>query len=110
MNALPELVRVGPYTYRVTTAKADWKKYGPKEDVWGYIDHEAGVILVGVFPNTSLTRSTLLHEVLHACAYATGQIGDELRNEEQWVSSTAPLLIDALRRSPGLVQYLAVDD
>lgn len=56
-------------------------------------------------------REVLLHEVLHACVYASGLAleGDPralLDIEETFVSRTAPTLLDVLRVNPGLVEYL----
>lgn len=50
-------------------------------------------------------RDTLLHEVLHACLFAAagGMTTDE---EERLVASLTPVLLDTLRRNPGLLAFL----
>lgn len=109
----PKTVTVGPYTYRISTTKADWTKYGPKKPKthWALTNHEAGVILLHPYPgNPALTRVNLLHEVMHGCAYATGQLDVGACSEETWVTSTAPMLLDVLRTSPRLLAYLTEID
>lgn len=50
-------------------------------------------------------RDTLLHEVLHGLLRIVNLIPDD-KEEERVVVALAPLLLDALRRNPGLVEYL----
>lgn len=55
-------------------------------------------------------QKVLIHEVLHAVAFAVG-VGekDEPLGEEKWVTATASMLWDTLRRNPDLVAYLMED-
>ena len=49
----------------------------------------------------------MLHETLHACFMVAGinnRMSDTL--EEETINSLSPLLLDTLRRNPGLVAYL----
>lgn len=51
-------------------------------------------------------RDTMLHELLHACIQVGGiRIGNS-RREEMLVRTLSPVLLDCLRRSPELVEYL----
>lgn len=74
--------------------------------MYGYTDHKAGLILT--YPETSeaMRRTVLLHELMHAAAFAAGQLDNRKRSEEDWVASVAPMLLDALQRSPELTAYL----
>lgn len=107
---LPKVVRCGPFTYRVSDKPIPWDEHGPddKSAHWGYTNHERGWILI--HPNTtcSMRRVVLLHELMHAAAFAAGQTDTRKRREEAWVSMAAPMLLDALQRSPGLATYLAI--
>lgn len=51
------------------------------------------------------TRDTLLHECLHGLCRVVNLIPDG-RQEERVVSGLTPVLLDALRRNPGLVAFL----
>ena len=57
--------------------------------------------------NPTLARVTLLHELLHACAFASGVLDTRKRPEEAWVSMVAPMLLDSLARSDGLMEFLS---
>lgn len=105
---LPEVAHLGPFTYRITDSAEDWLALRADQGngLWGYTDHEAGTITLQPDVNDSLKRVILLHELLHACAFAGGQLDQRKRKEEHWVVTTAPLLMDAMQRSPGLAKYL----
>lgn len=109
----PRKIHVGPLIYRVSLSLADWKKLNAEDmdgddvDAWGYTHHSTSTILINPDCNQALRRVVLLHEILHACAFAAGALDTRKRPEEEWVvMATAPLL-DALRRTPGLAAYLA---
>ena len=50
-------------------------------------------------------RDTVLHEVLHALIRVINLMPKE-QEEERIVVALAPLILDALRRNPNLVEYL----
>jgi hypothetical protein len=104
----PESVVVGPYVYRLTMDAGEWDELMARlrEEHWGYTDHAAAVIYVQPEIAPSLERTIVLHEILHAVAFAAGTLFDGKRREEEWVLRTAPGLLDTLRRTPGLVEYL----
>lgn len=103
----PPEVKLGPFTYRVTSKARDWKKLDRDMDShWGYTDHGSATILMRPDLNPALERVTLLHEVLHAAAFAGGVLDTRKRPEEAWVVMVAPMLLDAMDRSPGLAEFL----
>lgn len=107
---LPEVVRCGPFDYLVTDKPEDWEHYGPggKHTMWGYTNNERGLILI--HPNTTcaMRRAVLMHEMMHAALFASGHVYNKRRKEESWVLLVAPMLLDALQRSPGLARWLGV--
>lgn len=110
-HPMPSSVVIGPYTYRLTATRADWDGLQAKhrEDLWGYTDQAEGAIYIQPDMAPSLERTIVLHEILHACAFAAGTLFDGKRHEEEWVLRTAPGLLDALRRTTGLTEYLQAD-
>lgn len=105
--ALPTRAVLGPFVYRITTDPDEWaaSDKDPAQH-YGYTDHERGVIIVHERTTDSMRRVVLLHELMHAAAFAGGQLDNSKRREEQWVVGVAPMLLDALRRSPELTAYL----
>lgn len=94
----PTRVVVGPFTWKV-----DWTQ--PADDVMGETLLASLTIRVDPTMHEDVARETLMHEVLHAC-YKTAGIDSTVALEEQIVSGVSPLLLDALRRSPNLAEYL----
>lgn len=109
MAELPAVVNLGPFAYKVTSDKADWRALGKGmlKNHWGYTEHTTATIYVHPGANRTLQRVTLLHEILHAAAFAGGVLDTRKRPEEAWVSMASPPFLDALTRSPGLVEFLS---
>lgn len=104
------IVHLGPFQYRASWSKKDWKQYCPEPNaLFGYTHHRRGLILVQPDTSETMRRTVLLHELMHAAAFAAGHIDNRKRTEEAWVVMVAPLLLDALRRSPDLAAYLLED-
>jgi hypothetical protein len=101
-------VNVGPYTYAVTDERLDWQAVeelrGPA--AYGYTSHTQQRIYLQPALHPAMRRTVLLHEVLHAAAFASGLAFDGDHSEEEWVLRVTPLLLDALARSHGLAAYL----
>lgn len=107
MLALPPGASLGPFDYRISDDDTEWRDICPEPDVlYGYTDHRRGLILVCPYTSLAMRRTVLLHELMHAAAFAAGQLDNRERNEEDWVAMVAPMLLDALRRSPSLTRYL----
>lgn len=105
--SLPPSACLGPFDYRLTDDEQEWRDHCPEPDaLYGYTDHRRGLILVCPDASLAMRRTVLLHELMHAAALAAGQLDDRKRCEEDWVAMVAPMLLDALRRSPALVRYL----
>lgn len=104
----PERVQVGPLTYRITTDPREWED----ADVdlrghYGYTDHRRGLIFVDAGEaSESMVPVILLHEIMHAAAFAAGQLDSRKRREEDWVVMVAPVLVSVLRDNPGLDAFL----
>lgn len=111
-TSLPKRAHLGPFTYVISDRKADWKRLAPgmRAGHWGITHHASGTILLNPAANPMLQRATLLHELMHATTFAGGVHDDVERTEEQWITATAPRLLDALRRSPDVAAYLLGDE
>jgi hypothetical protein len=95
----PRRIVTGPFTWAVSWVKPD------RQEVAGETD--ALNLAIRVMPGNALDfeRETLMHELLHACCSVAGlDLGDD--GEERVVAGLSPFLLDALRRSPGLADYL----
>lgn len=104
---LPQQATLGPFLYRITLDPDEWELSNPDPGAnYGYTDHERGVIILHARTTDSMRRVVLLHELMHAAAFAAGQVDNRKRREEDWVVMVAPMLLDALRRSPELTAYL----
>lgn len=109
MTNLPSSVRVGPLTYRITDSADEWADRDLSSE-YGYADHRRGLIYVDTDgASTSMAPVILLHEVMHAAAFAAGQLDNRKRREEDWVVMVAPMLLDALLRSPDFTAFLLHD-
>lgn len=106
---LPAKVKVGPFTYKVTSDRHDMNQRCRDEstDLLGHCDRRMGVISVEPQQSLEQKRDTLLHEVLHAITDMTG-IEAEMSNEleEQIVRRLSPVLLEVLRKNPKLVAFL----
>lgn len=106
-QTLPAGAVLGPFAYRITASRKQWNKHSPEPDVlYGYTCHKRGLILICPDTAPAMRRTVLLHELMHAAAFAAGQLDNEKRREEDWVAMIAPMLLDSLRRSPNLAAYL----
>lgn len=108
----PILVKVGAIPYRVhfdtdkTNSQAG--KHGMGE-VLGITENITSEIFVRADLSRAQVRSTLLHEVLHACWWVAG-LGhienEEQLTEESVVKLLAPVLLSVLRETPWLTDVL----
>ena len=51
-----------------------------------------------------LQDTTLIHEILHACADFVG-IEDEKLTEEEWIKRISPTLAQMIKQNPDLLKY-----
>lgn len=110
MGDLPTRLRIGPLAYDVTDEVEAFHRHGinPNEH-FGYTHHETATILIHPSTAPQMRRITLLHEVMHAVAFAAGAIDTRKRKEEAWVVMVSPMLVVTLRANPELVAFLLDD-
>ena len=109
---MPTSVHLGPFTYRLTDDAADWAalKKSVRDGCYGYTLHVSATIYLHPEIEPNLKRVIAVHEILHAAAFAGGQHDTSKRDEEAWVAMAAPQLLDALRRTPGLMAWLGNEE
>ena len=107
MSSIPSLIEVGPYTYKVDDGELGLlrKEREFETGLYGYTDHLG--LVIGIAPGVAEDNQTetLLHEVLHCIIRLMG-LDWSTEDEEKIIKRLSPLLIDTLRRNPGLVAYL----
>lgn len=103
-----ERVQVGPLTYRITDDPREWEAdHIELSGHYGYTDHRRGLIFIDAGEaSSSMVPVILLHELMHAAAFAAGQLDNRKRREEDWVVLVAPVLVSILRDNPGLDAFL----
>jgi hypothetical protein len=110
----PKSLKIGPYTYRVTTKKADLDRQGVRDQGSnaGYSQVSSQVIAVRTTTaagdekvGRDYAASTLLHEVLHQCLAVAGFRMDSEAEENVILAMETPLL-QTLRDNPELLAYL----
>lgn len=106
--ARPRVLHVGHTRWRVMFSpgivKAEGKEMGYELD--GICLKERQVIAIHPQPEAPDTeRTTVVHEVLHACLHETGLTLNP-EQEEEFITCLAPRLLEALQQNPTLVRYL----
>jgi hypothetical protein len=102
---LPEFVQVGPIKYRMDTSQETLNKSkiaSGATTLRGEIVYREQLIVIDPNQGPDSMAETVMHEVLHACVWNTG----DTTGQEQLVSATATILLDTLRRNPDLVAFL----
>ena len=101
---MPKSVRVGAHVYSVLSTPADKmpKTDGRPECGTCRFDHLQ--ILVKKRQKRTKQQETLLHEIIHSCTYPN-LIGKKVTDED-FVETTAPLLLQVLKDNPKLLAYL----
>ena len=109
MTIRPKFLRIGPYNWKVKWGHSDVLRFHPYGDACGACDEASLTIAVSPGQAEDYGRSTLLHEILHACVRASSpDIDDE--QEEKMVSALTGPLLGALRDNPELIEYLTSED
>lgn len=111
VTKMPDTVHVGPFIYDVHSDPASWLAATAQQakPCRGLSDHATQTIWLDPSMSSTLARIVLLHEILHACAFAAGIFGDDEIPEEKWVTHVAPQLTDAITRTPHLARFLCGD-
>ena len=103
----PRRLKVGPHRYAVECS-TDLLFHGDRR---GSTDVDRHRIIVASDLAPSLTRETVLHELLHALWDTTPlRLEPISKREEDVVTALAPPLLDTLRRNPKLVAYLTTEE
>lgn len=108
---MPARIQIGPFGFMVTTdaaALAEARRNGNDGRLGETDTLRLTMAIDDTLPGDQV-RDTLLHETLHAMVYALGGWPKEVE-EERMVRSLATLLLDTLRRNPGLVAHLMSED
>lgn len=123
---LPPRVNVGCLTYRVLTDPEQINEASESADIdpgaeWSaYSNHDRLLIGINGTNPIDVQRRDLFHEVLHCCLRYSGAWPDSYATvvhrakgkhggfniEEYVVSALTGPLLDTIRRSPGLAEYL----
>ncbi len=105
----PDHVIVGPLNYalEVDENAINAASHEEKAGLLGCANHVRLQIIIRPGMAPDVEAEIVLHEVLHAINDVTGlKMRLDADDEEDAVNSTAPLLLDVLRRNPELVAYL----
>lgn len=94
-------IRVGSLTYSVRNEATEYEN-----GHCGATYHQLSQINIAPMLSDGEYRSTLLHEVMHACAHFVGIDQEEKLDEEQWISKFSPTLLMVLRDNPQLLTAL----
>src|SRR5438105_2831345 len=99
---MPRVVYVGPHDLRVRVLT--------NMNVAGQANIDQGEILVRKDLSPSNRRDTLLHELLHAISYHSGNRATVLDGdsdlEERIIVTLSPWILQMLQGNPSLVEYL----
>lgn len=102
---MPKKLKIGPYKYSVSKSNLNEHVLDGEGKTYGitHVMEQTMVLAEGQGPD--MLAESLLHEVLHICCQAAG-LGLELENEESIVSSIAPVLLEAIRNNPDMVEFI----
>lgn len=112
---IPSSIQVGPFRYRIESDPDEFQKRQRKvggADATGFCCNDESLIYIDTEDvSEQAQRDIVLHEMLHACLYVSGLHGEGRKlDQEEFISRSASILLDALRRNPELVAYLTEDD
>jgi hypothetical protein len=112
----PTKVHVGPFTYVVKWSVSDWAdaldaaSSNHDQEVQrclGLTDKRGCVIYINPLADPQYQKEALLHEIMHACQFTAGLPDEGMVKGHDFITRSAPMLLDALMRSPGLSEYLS---
>lgn len=94
-------IKVGPLSYVVRIEATEYEN-----GHCGATYHQLSQINISPNLSTGEYRSTLLHEVMHACAHFAGIDQEEKIDEETWITKLSPTLLMVLSDNPHLIGAL----
>ena len=112
--ARPSRVKVGPFVYKIQFMKGGlekhefFKKGRTKTYALGMFVGQHGLILINTEQAEEQQKETLLHELMHACAYVSS--GNGIDDEESAISSISPTLWAVLRDNPRVTKWILDSD
>ncbi|MGH3476014.1 MAG: hypothetical protein ACRDQD_04165 [Nocardioidaceae bacterium] len=112
MTAMPEVIRVGPYRYRVVVDQAvvDASCRELQANLTGSADHVTQTISLSPNLGPDARAEVLLHECIHAIfEQATVRYDVKPSVLERLVELLGYAVLDLLRRNPELVAYLTAE-
>lgn len=101
---IPTQIKIGPHVYAVVLKAKSQMPREAGELLDGQCDFDRLQILLRVGLCRSKKKEYLLHEILHACTYPS--LNGKTMDDETFVDSTAPVLLQVLQDNPELVAYL----
>lgn len=105
---LPKRIKMGPYTFKVTTDPAILEAASGDGHVAGFSTLTAELIGIGdsALHSHAYKADTLLHELIHM-SFAVNGYGFESQDaEEKIVLAVTTNLLHTLRENPAVVAYL----
>lgn len=113
---VPLMVRVGPHRLPVVVDKSRHNELQVANDraTLGEWDSTTTEIVLSPDLAPDVMADTVLHEIMHACAYFAGLTGGSMPLEDEdaeelVVSALSTALLDVIRRNPDLVDYLRTE-
>lgn len=110
---LPSEVKIGSQLWKIQEQK---RKHSADPDNYGFtIDKDLSIIIDSEMP-TSLKRTTLFHELLHAVRFTYGGSYSPPKSstyaelEHYWIGLYEEPVVAMLRENPQLVAYLLSDE
>lgn len=112
MAVLPEVIKVGPFLYKICADEDSWHQLQIDEQIrddenWGFCQQKTSTIYIN--PSTrslAMRQAILIHELFHAIIFVAGEFFGKKRQPEFFILHTAPLWLTVLQDNPQLVEYL----
>lgn len=96
-------VVLSPYKFKVffkDSVKIDENQEGL--EVYGYIDFDNEKIYIQEGMASTITKATLVHEIIHGILYRAGFIN----HNEHYVDAISKGLMDLIHSNPSIIDYL----
>jgi Zn-dependent peptidase ImmA (M78 family) len=107
---MPKDVKVGPYRYSIKNDKSSMDsarvRFETIEAI-GFTSTHEQCIFVDPELSEDMRAETLLHEIMHVVCEATGiSTSFDEKEEESFIATVSPLLLDTLRENREVAEYL----
>lgn len=98
---MPMVIKVGTLSYNASIDNSEIDN-----GTCGSTYHQTGQIRISPYMASGEYKTTLLHEVMHACAHFAGIVDKEELDEETWIGRLSPIILLVLQENPHLVHEL----